>query len=911
MQAVCKKCGSPAEVKIVKQNDPGETRVFIVVTRCEECDSSTYRNYYDLASAKEFANFIGMEADVFGDEECPVTEDGEYVRNYKVDLDGKPIIPKKWTYENGKITNIDGKKDKSKYSPPPLPPEPLIDLVPEEPDPSFVRRLIDKLRPKDKPQNRLGESANWYRLAQAMRYPIGTNVRFLRRDNGREETGTVIGYQETNPGTIHAETLYRVRFETENHFDDELLQEDQIYFNRAAEPAPHFEPGDVVIDRIGLAPGIIGRMGTVVQPRGVAHYDVSWFGSNQLQPPETMQVYHLRSGIQSVRCPVHGLYNRGNVNRACPVCSQIEESDPPATPTSETQSNDIEDRWNCGVCGATLDRQAEPGTDPICANCQAGQPNLPDGWSLAWQHDDNLTHNRRVLTFRDPENPFDEDPSFTERVAEGSAAQELLAWRREANRVLAGDLNSSNYRISHEGAFYEIVQLATHESGNQDETVGQGATWREALDQAIFSVTNKRPEPKTKDVSVGDEALPLPAEYEIEILTEGNGNVKMEVGLILRRKAATGKITLWRTQPADRTNMGMAVLLAWKTKLQYENPTDKPDIIRLQDGTWVIGAASNLTGAMGSKIIAGDLSQVYTGRDPLEAYERYAGLPPKTHAKYLRNTATTAGAQVTPEDEAGNKYEIYQVRLVDGRTMPLFLNTSMFKHDSGHLLVQFNSGSETEFSPSTMSAIISVPVRIMSVKEAYDTMGQSDAVKSERVSLRRRNVEKLIEMPMYQSQLAAWCTKIGVPPVGQKGRLRKPDQEEVEMQALLKQLRPRKQTDRSRLSQVTPNWYRVSQTEAVAPAIPGQRWIILSDTFTDGWAPVESTTDPATGKACPMTYATEEEAQAEIDDMNAEWQRQIDAGERDPEDTNEDQDAVVPYDPAIHDAQWRKATGQP
>jgi len=97
------------------------------------------------------------------------------------------------------------------------------------------------------------------------------------------------------------------------------------------------------------------------------------------------------------------------------------------------------------------------------------------------------------------------------------------------------------------------------------------------------------------------------------------------------------------------------------------------------------------------------------------------------------------------------------------------------------------------------------------------------------------------------------------------------------------------------------DWYRKAE------AIAGQRWIVLTDTAVDGWVPIDSIT--IDGQTTPCTYASEAEAWADVDDDIAEEQRQCDAGERE-DVTDREGFMVVPYDPMVHDEQWRRATGQ-
>jgi len=85
------------------------------------------------------------------------------------------------------------------------------------------------------------------------------------------------------------------------------------------------------------------------------------------------------------------------------------------------------------------------------------------------------------------------------------------------------------------------------------------------------------------------------------------------------------------------------------------------------------------------------------------------------------------------------------------------------------------------------------------------------------------------------------------------------------------------------------------------------RWVILTYSLCDGWAPTESLTGDNDVSQI-STYASEKEAWDEIKDEIAYMQAAMDEGDREDVDSLEDYQ-VVPYDPEIHDKQWAEAIG--
>ena len=97
------------------------------------------------------------------------------------------------------------------------------------------------------------------------------------------------------------------------------------------------------------------------------------------------------------------------------------------------------------------------------------------------------------------------------------------------------------------------------------------------------------------------------------------------------------------------------------------------------------------------------------------------------------------------------------------------------------------------------------------------------------------------------------------------------------------------------------------------------RWVILEYTMCDGWAPILTITEEGETEGKIGTFATEQEAWDECkDDIALRREAHIlDGGDADEDETTDEpteeealaEYQVVPYDPEIHDEQWRKATG--
>ena len=554
----------------------------------------------------------------------------------------------------------------------------------------------------------------------------------------------------------------------------------------------------------------------------------------------------IRQATQTVSCRRHGSYHRSNIYTPCPTC---------APAVADLQMQNRPDVQTCTHCGSTLSEEDDPFDDraPVCAACREASSEFPEGYSAVWRD------GRRQLTFK--ESPQDAGVEIEPIVGltnyNGSPQQ---AWAAEANRVLGGDVQSREIRAMHDSStdIYEFVSPG-------HDLMGTGASWQEALDDAIFKSTGRRKNPEVKEVPLPTGGtLPLPAEYSLTPYDNGAQQA------LRYDKQSTIEGTYPPLSYGATASPFNLVREAWEHKIRRENPTngqgeESLHVSRLSNGNWVFGTLAAIQEAVRNS----DFSKVATGPDLLATYENFAGIAPKTRASY--------GGKVTTEDVAQNALakpseEKYRVRLTDGRVISLYVPSN--RDFRAHVMFRYEEDGKPKEVP-----FISLPDNIIRSKD----------------EARHKAIEKFFEREVWQPQLKYWADKAGIPAVGERPR-RRLDAEDLEVQKMFEQLQP-KPHRRTRLS--------ITDPALVIPA--PQRWIVLTETMS-GLAPIDTCSE-GKGPDHPCTYDSELLAWAEVDDDIAEMQRQFDEGERDDVDTR-DMYAVVPYDPAIHDQQWREATGQ-
>ena len=448
----------------------------------------------------------------------------------------------------------------------------------------------------------------------------------------------------------------------------------------------------------------------------------------------------------------------------------------------------------------------------------------------------------------------------------------VMAWEVQLNRRLntqSGVLGDSRYRITREDGHWVVFDTDTQHfiRGTNGASPGEAAGFAVTV---IGDVNAQRPNPgghvinpEVKEVPLPTgSTIPLPAEYSLNPYDNGAQQA-------LRYEKQSTPLSYGATDSPFNL-----IREAWEHKVRRENPTSGQGdpslhVTRLSTGAWAIGNLEAIQEAVRNS----DFSKVATGADPLEAYENFSGIAPKTRSSY--------SGKVTAEDVAQNAWakvgdEKYRVRLIDGRVISLYVPTN--RGFRAHVMFRY----EEDGKPKEVS-FISLPDKII---QMFDRSKDD---------VRHKAIEKFFEQEVYQPQLKYWADKAGIPAVGERPR-RRLDAEDLEVQKMFEQLQP-KPHRRTHLS--------ITDPALVIPA--PQRWIVLTETMS-GLAPIDTCSE-GKGPDHPCTYDSELLAWAEVDDDIAEMQRQFDEGERDDVDTR-DMYAVVPYDPAIHDQQWREATGQ-
>jgi hypothetical protein len=106
------------------------------------------------------------------------------------------------------------------------------------------------------------------------------------------------------------------------------------------------------------------------------------------------------------------------------------------------------------------------------------------------------------------------------------------------------------------------------------------------------------------------------------------------------------------------------------------------------------------------------------------------------------------------------------------------------------------------------------------------------------------------------------------------------------------------------------NWYKQSQLQNI-PVEEGQRWIIMEQVLfggSGGWAPTWTEETPQGRR--PLTFATQEEAQKEIDELFEDQLEEVRRGERTEEECDDRLNyEVTPYLPEHYDL-WLESQGQ-